>query len=355
MLLHCDDCIIRKGGRAGLDLLLKSSQSSLVQLRMKTFLLSIILLVSLMQSAEAETANSFNGGIILAARCNHIASSTEPMDALVPQTGAWREISNAGERPEQSVLHDLPVVVHGLGFIEGHYVTNSLDALLVNYKRGFRVFEIDLNMTSDGHLVARHDWTPGHYQYLGQAYPPVAGPIPFETFMSLKIHGKYKPASWEDILKVMKEHPDLYVITDTKERGKDQVRRTFSYLVKAAKKVDPNILDRIIPQIYDPAMLSYIQSYHNLRHIIYTLYHHIHIQSPEQLADWSVRNHITAVAAFPFRLKEDMRTALQKKGILIYAHTINNPAEAAAYRAQGIGIYTDYLFYDGISFVGPYK
>ncbi|GAA3327987.1 hypothetical protein GCM10020331_070140 [Ectobacillus funiculus] len=80
----------------------------------------------------------------------------------------------------------MPVVVHGLGFIEGYYVTNSLDALLVNYKRGFRVFEIDLNMTSDGHLVARHDWTPGHYQYLGQAYQPVAGPIPFETFMSLK-------------------------------------------------------------------------------------------------------------------------------------------------------------------------
>ncbi|MFC6603710.1 glycerophosphodiester phosphodiesterase family protein [Ectobacillus funiculus] len=133
----------------------------------------------------------------------------------------------------------MPVVVHGLGFIEGYYVTNSLDALLVNYKRGFRVFEIDLNMTSDGHLVARHDWTPGHYQYLGQAYQPVAGPIPFETFMSLKIHSKYQPASWEDILQVMREHPDLYVITDTKERDKNQVHQTFSYLVKAAKKVDP--------------------------------------------------------------------------------------------------------------------
>lgn len=307
-----------------------------------------------MQSEAAEAANSFNG-TILAAGCNHAASSIELMESLVPQTAAWREISNTNKSPAQSVLHDLPVVVHGLGFIEGHYVTNSLDALLVNYKRGFRVFEIDLNMTSDGYLVARHDWTPGHYRYLGQAYPPVAGPIPFKTFRSLKIHGKYKPASWEDILKVMKKHPDLYVITDTKEREKNQVHRTFSYLVKAAKKEDPKILDRIIPQIYDPAMLSYIRSYHDFKHIIYTLYHHIHIQSPEQLADWSARNHITAIAAFPFRLKEDMRAALQKKGILIYAHTINDPAEATAYRAQGIGIYTDYLFYDGAGFVEPYE
>ncbi len=337
-------------------LLLKHGISSfLVRLSMKTFLLATILLVSLLlvslTKGEEANATSLFKSTILAAGYNHIDSSTGLITSLVPQGAAWRETSHA----KQSILYDLPVVVHGLGFIEGHYVTNSLDALLVNYKRGFRVFEIDLNMTSDGHLVARHDWTLGHYQYLGQTYRPVAGPIPFETFMSLKIHGKYKPASWEDILQVMKEHQDLYVITDTKERDKNQVHQTFSYLVKAAKKVDPKILDRIIPQIYDPAMLSYIQSYHDFKHIIYTLYHHINIQSPEQLADWSARNHITAVAAFPFRLKNDMRTALQKKGILVYAHTVNDPAEAAAYRAQGIGIYTDYLFYDGISFIGPYK
>jgi glycerophosphoryl diester phosphodiesterase len=305
-----------------------------------------------MKGEETNAASSFENTILTAAH-NHKVSSTGFVTSVVPQGAEWREASNVSKKPAQSILHDLPVVVHGLGFIEGHYVTNSLDALLVNYKRGFRVFEIDLNMTSDGHLVARHDWTPGHYQYLGQAYQPVAGPIPFETFMSLKIHGKYQPASWEDILQVMKEHPDLYVITDTKERDKNQVHQTFSYLVKAAKKVDPKILDRVIPQIYDPAMLSYIQSHYDFKHIIYTLYHHINIQSPEQLADWSARNHITAVAAFPFRLKDDMRTALQKRGILVYAHTINDPAEAAAYRTQGIGVYTDYLFYDGISFVGP--
>jgi glycerophosphoryl diester phosphodiesterase len=257
------------------------------------------------------------------------------------------------KKDKPSHLTNLPVVVHGLGYIDGHLVTNSLDALLVNYKRGFRVFEIDLNMTSDHRLVARHDWTPEHYKFLGQVYPPVAGPIPFQTFMSLKIHGKYSPASWEQILALMQMYPDIFIITDTKEMDKKNVRLTFSYLVNTVKQLDPTLLNRIIPQIYHTEMLSYIKSYYDFKYVIYTLYHLIDIPSPEELANWSERHHITAIAAFPFRITEEMRTALQKKGIIIYAHTINNPKEAAMFKKKGIGIYTDYLFYNGKNFTGP--
>jgi glycerophosphoryl diester phosphodiesterase len=254
---------------------------------------------------------------------------------------------------EWSPLDNLPVVVHGLGYIDGHMVTNSLDALLLNYNRGFRVFEIDLNMTSDHRLVARHDWTPGHYAYLGQDYPPVAGPIPFQTVMSLRIHGKYNPASREQILAVMQMYPDIYIITDTKEINERNVRSTFSYLVNAVKQFDPTLLGRIIPQIYDTKMLSYIKSYYDFKYVIYTLYQLTNIPSPDELADWSMRNNITAITAFPFRLTAEMRSALQEKGIIVYAHTINDPNEAARYKQKGIGIYTDYLLFNGMNFVGP--
>ncbi|MCM2536180.1 hypothetical protein NDK43_32790 [Neobacillus pocheonensis] len=252
-----------------------------------------------------------------------------------------------------SPLDNLPVVVHGLGYIDGHLVTNSLDALLLNYNRGYRVFEIDLNMTSDHRLVARHDWTTGHYAYLGQDYPAVAGPIPFQTVMSLKIHGKYNPASWEQILAVMQMYPDIYIITDTKEMDEKSVRLTFSYLVNAVKQFDPTLLGRIIPQIYNTKMLGYIKSNYDFNYVIYTLYHLTDIPSPSELAEWSMRNKITAITALPFRLTYEMRTALQEKGITIYAHTINDPNKAARYKKQGIGIYTDFLFFNGVNFVVP--
>ncbi|EKN71345.1 hypothetical protein BABA_01645 [Neobacillus bataviensis LMG 21833] len=259
-----------------------------------------------------------------------------------------------GKENQESVFTSLPQVVHGLGHIEGHYITNSLDALLLNYERGFRVFEVDLNMTSDNRLIARHDWTPEHYQFLGQEYPPTNGPISFDTFMSLKIHDKYNPLSWEHILEVMQKYPDIYIVTDTKEKDEENVRKTFSYIVNTTKNFNSNLLDRIIPQIYNQPMLSFIESYHDFNDVIFTLYHfkNADIPTPEELADWCANNKITAIAGFPFRITDELRTLLIKRNIAVYTHTINNPVEATAYQAKGIGIYTDYLFYDGKNFVG---
>jgi glycerophosphoryl diester phosphodiesterase len=263
--------------------------------------------------------------------------------------------SASSKEHKKSVFADMPEVVHGLGYIEGHYITNSREALLLNYERGFRVFEVDLNMTSDNRLIARHDWFPELYLFLGQGFLPVRGPIPFNIVMSLKIHGKYNALSWEEIIELMQEYPDLYFVTDTKEKDEEQVRKTFSYLVSTTKKVDSKLLDRIIPQIYDQPMLSYIKSYHDFKEVIFTLYHYTDANLPTavELADWSDCNNITAITGFPFRLTEELRIALREKNIAMYTHTINNPEEAAAFREAGIGIYTDYLHYDGGNFVGP--
>jgi glycerophosphoryl diester phosphodiesterase len=256
---------------------------------------------------------------------------------------------------KKSVLAEMPEVVHGLGYIDRHYITNSREAFLLNYERGFRVFEVDLNMTSDNRLISRHDWSPEHYQFLGQDDPPADGPIPFDTVMSLKIHGRYHALSWEEIVELMQKYPDIYFVTDTKERDEANIRKTFSYLVNTTKQIDSKLLDRVIPQIYDQPMLSYIKSYHDFKEVIFTLYHltEAELPTPEELTDWSDRNHVSGIAGFPFRITEELRGALQKKDIAIYVHTINNTEEAAAYRKRGIGIYTDDLFYNGKEFVGP--
>ena len=271
---------------------------------------------------------------------------------MIAQAGFGKFVS--AKEHKESLFAVRPEVVHGLGYIDGHYITNSREALLFNYERGLRVFEVDLNMTSDLRLIARHDWSPEHYQFLGQDYPPTDGPIPFETVMSLKIHGKYHALSWEEIVEFLQKYPDIYFVTDTKERDEASVRKTFSYLVNTTKQIDSKLLDRIIPQIYDQPMLSYIESYHDFKEVIFTLYHYTDANLPSavEIADWSDQNNITAIAGFPFRLTEELRIALREKNIAMYAHTINNPKEAAALRAAGIGIYTDYLHYDGEGFVG---
>ncbi len=49
-------------------------------------------------------------------------------------------------------------IAHAGGEIDGHTYTNSLEALNLNYKKGFRLFELDIHETSDHKYVAVHDW-----------------------------------------------------------------------------------------------------------------------------------------------------------------------------------------------------
>ena len=50
-------------------------------------------------------------------------------------------------------------IAHAGGMIDGHDYTNSLEAILANYSKGQRVFEIDFARTIDNQLVCTHNWS----------------------------------------------------------------------------------------------------------------------------------------------------------------------------------------------------
>lgn len=49
-------------------------------------------------------------------------------------------------------------IAHGCGTIDCIKYSNSIEAFNNSYKKGFRLFEIDLLITYDGHIVGAHDW-----------------------------------------------------------------------------------------------------------------------------------------------------------------------------------------------------
>jgi glycerophosphoryl diester phosphodiesterase len=101
-------------------------------------------------------------------------------------------------------------VAHAGGEIEGKRYTNSLEALNLNYKKGFRMFELDIVKTSDGKFVAAHDW---------EYWAKIAGykgdlPISEKHFLEYPILSKFTPLNMKRINKWFSEHPDAILITD---------------------------------------------------------------------------------------------------------------------------------------------
>ena len=85
-----------------------------------------------------------------------------------------------------------------------------MEALDLNYEKGFRLFELDFLKTADGVYVAAHEWE--HWQdmtgYKGVLPPEKA------AFKQFKILGKYTPLDIDDINVWFKDHPDAILVTD---------------------------------------------------------------------------------------------------------------------------------------------
>ncbi|WP_123041713.1 phosphatidylinositol-specific phospholipase C/glycerophosphodiester phosphodiesterase family protein [Cohnella candidum] len=239
-----------------------------------------------------------------------------------------------------------PVIAHGMGEIGGTAVSNSYDAFVSNYAKGFRVFETDLQLTSDGYLVARHDWGAYLYGLLGQDKPDGVGekePIPLETFKSLRIDGKYRPLEFADIVKLLEAYPDAYLVTDTKEWDPDAVRRKFGIIAETAADIAPEVLKRIVPQIYDQDMYETLEDVYPFYSYIYTLYESD--DSNEEVVEFVKETpKIKAVAMPQDRVTQPFASELKRAGVKTYVHTVNDYFVYESLRGLGIdGIYTDRL------------
>ncbi|NCC15985.1 MAG: hypothetical protein EOM28_06495 [Clostridia bacterium] len=235
-----------------------------------------------------------------------------------------------------------PLVAHALGEADGKIETNSKEAFLASWGNGFRAMEIDFTYTSDGVLVARHDFeADGTYYRLEQeANAPLV--MDSKTYQNSKIVYDQTPLTAVDILALMAEYPDVYLITDTKDTDQATVQKQFSDLKKIAEAMEqPQVLERIVPQIYNEEMYDWVKEIYPFQEWIYTLYLNYYPNYPE-IADFCVEKGIGTVTIEYARVTKEVLNTLHAKGIKVYAHTINRYKQFEDLLALGLdGIYTD--------------
>lgn len=254
--------------------------------------------------------------------------------------------AEASEPPEAPEWTQYELIAHGLGGISGYAVTNSYEAFVANYEKGHRLFEVDLILTSDEKLAARHDW---HYYSSEELQPTLPeeskeGPIPFKEFVSHPILEKYNPIGIKKIVELLQKYPDVYFVTDTKETDPGLVRIQFEQIVQTAKKTDPALLDRIIPELYTEEMIRIVRDIHPFKHLFFSLY--LSNYSLQETVDIIRDYDVKAVAMPTERATPELVQAIRGAGAVVYAHTVNDIGELNALRAVGVnGFYTDFLTY----------
>ncbi|WP_154224224.1 glycerophosphodiester phosphodiesterase family protein [Marinicella rhabdoformis] len=221
-------------------------------------------------------------------------------------------------------------VAHAGGGLENKRYTNTLEALDENYKRGFRLFELDLSWTSDNHLVCLHDWKSTAKRLLKLES---GKPLTLTSFhQRAKEVYQWTPCDLSSLNNWLTKHPEAYIVTDIKgriEKGHQLIADTL-----------PKKLNQIIPQFTQKDHYNKIKD-QGFSKMIWTLFSYN--GTPKTLAD--DRRHMKLFAITMPKSKADAGWALTTGDTPTYVHTINDPKVAKHY-TQNLGIssvYTDFL------------
>ncbi len=234
------------------------------------------------------------------------------------------------------------VIAHALGRIDGSDYTNCLEAFEQNYAKGFRVFEVDMALSTDDQLVFLHDWNTFWGLTIGKGI--LGGATSFSRYDAQLIKGKYTTLSATELLTLLKTHPDMYLVTDTKTIEPELFKLQMRLLVETATAIDPSIIDRLIIQVYNEETASALEEVYPFKNVIYTLY-----TSPDRYDAQKVKEtllkHNYRVLTMPTSLINERLLQVAKEcQVKIFTHTINNVQEVVDQKAKGIyGFYTDWL------------
>ena len=233
-------------------------------------------------------------------------------------------------------------IVHALGVVDDITYTNSREAMENSLAQGQTVFEVDFAITADDDMICAHDWST-----LGFSVPRVSfDKMTKEEFLSLKMYDKYTTMCLDDILTTMQEHPDMYIVTDTKGDKTEDIKKQFGLIVDKANSNDcSEVLDRVIPQIYNEDMYFTLKEIYDWKSYIYTSYYTQDDQWDEdRFIDFAAENKIKVVAVFAGRGTDHLLEKANSKGIKVYVHTYNTEEERQQFFDRGFwGLYTDTL------------
>jgi glycerophosphoryl diester phosphodiesterase len=117
--------------------------------------------------------------------------------------------SKTGKATEGDKAPTSPIIIlHAGGGVNGLRYLNAQETFEGYYQQGYRYFEYDLKLSTDGKLIASHAG-----EHLGHNSPEN---LTYHDFTELKLSNGYTPANEEWLVQTMISYPDVKIVVDAK-------------------------------------------------------------------------------------------------------------------------------------------
>ena len=242
-------------------------------------------------------------------------------------------------------------VAHANGAIDGRGYTNSREAFDHNYARGFRVFEVDLVRLADGTALVAHNGLEANYG-LNKSFKEAT----WADLAGKKYLGRYTIMRSQDLVALLRRHPDAHFILDSKWSRFD------IYKTILRQGPEKSVRERIIPHIEDRAELDEFRIAYPLQNFMLALYHTqaqnryedpivgdftSRYRAPAVMMWWRDRNPAISLAANgreSRRYRPSFASALKGVGANVYVHSLGDAGTIQSFWNRDVGVYSDYPF-----------
>lgn len=225
-------------------------------------------------------------------------------------------------------------IAHAGGEINGIKSTNSQQALDASYKKGFRLFELDIIETSDGKMVAAHDWK------MWSRFTDYQGTLPpsHAEFMKHKIYGDYSTLDMSGINTWFTAHPDATLVTD---KIKDPIAFANAFVDK----------DRLLMEVF--SLLAVEEASKNGIHVMISQDPLMAIKAVDKINYLAVNKvkHV-ALSRRILASNTDLMLKLKEQGVRVYVYNVNfDPGKDEKYVLENeiglvYGMYADKWVFD---------
>jgi hypothetical protein len=218
-------------------------------------------------------------------------------------------------------------IAHAGGLYQGSVYTNSVAALQHSYEQGYRLMEVDLNLTTDNQVVLLHDWD----RTVQMVYGITPGRRDLATFLADTQAARFRPATLDDLAVWLAVHPDVRVVLDTKVQVVDILGRVAASY--------PQLVPQFIPCVYAFEQYDPVSQL-GFQHISLLIYRHGY--PPQTLLEFAQTHPLYSLNIQPETFTDQLPELT--KLTRVYCWTINNPYLADSLQRHGVyGVVTDAL------------
>ena len=146
---------------------------------------------------------------------------------------------------------ELIVFLHAGGSVGDITHLNAQETFAYYYKLGYRYFEYDLRLSSEGRLIASHAG-----EHLGEVD---LDNITYEEFKDLRLENGYTPANEEWIMETLMAYPDVRIIVDAKMDSTEGDAAVLKRLEDLEAIYGYDISENIIPEIFSVEMWDIVK------------------------------------------------------------------------------------------------